>query len=157
MNRLLLPFFLTGIVMLFVSSCDNNKVLDNYKAIPTSGWERDSLVNFDIDITNTVQKYNLYLNVRNKPSYNYSNLWLFVDIKEPDGAVSKDTVEIILAEPDGKWLGEGFNGLKTHVNIFKSYFTFDKTGVYSIKIQQGMRENNLKGINDIGFRVEKTE
>ncbi|MDR2910359.1 MAG: gliding motility lipoprotein GldH [Bacteroidales bacterium] len=157
MNRLLLPFFLTGIVMLLISSCDKNKVVDNYKAIPIRGWERDSLVNFDFNVINTNRKYNLYLNVRNKTSYNYSNLWLFVDITEPGGNLKKDTVEITLAEPDGKWLGKGFDGLKTHVNIFKSSFTFDKPGVYNVKIQQSMRENNLKGINDIGFRVETTE
>lgn len=157
MNRPLLPFFLTGMVMLLIASCDENRVLDDYKAIPPSGWERDSLVDFNVDITNTSHKYNLYLNVRNKTSYSYSNLWLFVEIIEPDSTIKKDTTEIILADPDGKWLGEGFDGLKTHVKPFKSYFTFDQAGVYNIKIQQGMRENNLKGINDIGFRIEKTE
>lgn len=159
MNRFLLPFVLTVIVILFVSSCDENRVFDDYKSIPMSGWEKDSLVNFSFNIANTRQEYNLYLNVRNKTSFNYSNLWLFVEITDPGSAVTeKDTVEIILArEPSGKWLGEGFGGLKTRVSTFRSYFTFDKMGDYNVTIRQGMRENNLKGISDIGFRVEKTE
>ena len=149
--------FLTGIVILFLSSCDKNKIFDNYKSIPISGWEKDSLVTFNFNIESTNQKHNLYLNIRNKTSYNYRNLWLFIDIIEPDGAAKKDTVEINIASPTGEWLGDGFGELKTRVSIFRRNATFSKTGVHTIKIQQGMRENNLKGISDIGFMIEKTE
>ena len=157
MKRPSFTFFLTGIVILFLSSCDKNKVFDNYKSIPVGGWEKDSPVTFNFDITSTGQKYNLYLNIRNKTSYNYSNLWLLIEITEPDGAIKKDTVEIIIATPAGKWLGEGFGEFKTRISMFQRDVTFNKTGIHTIKIQQGMRENNLKGISDVGFMVEKIE
>jgi gliding motility-associated lipoprotein GldH len=157
MKRLFFQFFLVGSLLILISACDKNRVFDDYKSIPENGWEKDSLVSFDFNIARATQKHNLYLNVRNKTSYNYSNLWLFVEITDPDGTVKKDTIEITLAEPTGKWLGEGFGGLKTRVTIFRRDVTFNKTGIYNIKIQQGMRENNLRGISDIGFRVEKTE
>jgi gliding motility-associated lipoprotein GldH len=157
MKRLFIQFFLAGSLLIMISACDKNRVFDDYKSIPENGWEKDSLVSFDFNIARATQKHNLYLNVRNKTSYNYSNLWLFVEITDPDGTVKKDTIEITLAEPTGKWLGEGFGGLKTRVTIFRRDVTFNKTGIYNIKIQQGMRENNLRGISDIGFRVEKTE
>lgn len=157
MKRLLLTFFFTGTVILFLSSCDKNKVFENYKSIPVSGWEKDSPAIFDFNITNTSWQYNLYLNVRNKTSYSYSNLWLFVEITEPDGVVKKDTVEITIADHAGKWLGEGFGELKTRTSMFRRDVTFSQTGVYTIKIQQGMSESNLKGISDVGFMIEKTE
>ena len=157
MNKFLFTFFLTGIVILFISSCDKNKVFDNYKSIPISGWEKDSPVIFNFHIANTNQQYNLYLNVRNKTSYNYRNLWLFIEITEPDGTMKKDTFEITIATSTGEWLGKGFGELKILESIFHRDVTFSKTGVYTIKIQHGMRENNLKGINDIGFMVEKTK
>jgi len=157
MKRLLFSFFLTGIVILFISSCDNNKVFYDYKSIPMSGWEKDSAVTFSFDITSTVQRYNLYLNVRNRTSYNYRNLWLFVETIEPNGASKKDTVEITIASLSGEWTGKGFGEFKTLESIFRRDVTFGTTGIYTINIQHGMRENNLKGISDIGFMLEKIE
>ena len=157
MKRLLFSLFLTGIAALFLTSCYNNRVFDNYKSIPTSGWKKDSSVIFSFDIASTSQQYNLYLNVRYRTGYKYSNLWLIVEITAPDGTTKEDIVEITLADSTGKWLGEGFGGLKTIVNIFHRGDTFDKTGVYTVKIQQSMSEDNLKDINDIGFMVEKIE
>lgn len=157
MKRLLLTFFLTGVVISFLSSCNNNSVFDNYKSISVSGWEKNSPVIFNFNIVNAGQQYDLYLNVRNKTSYKYSNLWLFIEITEPDGGIfKKDTVEISIAAPNGEWLGEGFGELRTRVSMFGRDVTFSQTGVHTIKIQQVMRENNLKGISDIGFMVEKT-
>ena len=157
MKKLVLTLFFTSIVALFLTSCHDNRVFDNYKAIPASGWEKNSPVVFSFDITSTSQQHNLYLNVRYRIEYKYSNLWLFVEITAPDGTVKDDIVEITLADTTGKWLGEGFGGLKTMVNTFRKGETFNRIGVYTVKIQQSMSEDNLKGINDIGFMIEKAE
>ena len=157
MKRFLFSLCFAGIAALFLTSCNDNRVFDSYKSIPASGWKKDSPVVFSFDIASTSQQHNLYLNVRYRIAYKYSNLWLFVEITAPDGTVKDDIIEITLADATGKWLGEGFGGLKTMVNIFRKGETFDKTGVYTVKIQQSMSEDNLKGINDIGFMVEKAE
>ena len=105
----------------------------------------------------TVQNYNLYINIRNDINYGYSNLWLFVDIEQPDGASICDTFEMVVADASGKWLGEGFGGLKTRKAVYRSNVYFPHSGKYKVSVQQGMRENKLEGISDVGFRVEKME
>jgi gliding motility-associated lipoprotein GldH len=152
-NSFQLLIFASLIALLF--SCDRNRVFEAYKELPQTGWNKDSLVVFKIDVTDTLQNNILYLNVRNDIKYKYSNLWLFVKIDQPGKTAIADTFEMILAAPTGKWLGEGFGGIKTRQVIYKSGIYFPVSGEYKINIQHGMRENVLQGITDIGFRVER--
>ena len=157
MKQFFCQLLLIASVLIVITGCDQNRVFEKYKSIPESGWNKDSLISFDIPVESTTQNHNLYINVRNEITYSYSNLWLFIEIVQPDGKALKDTCEITLALPTGKWLGKGFGGLKTVQSIYKRNVYFPEIGHYKINIQQGMREANLKGISDIGLRVEKTE
>ena len=157
MKLFLCQLLFMGAVLVAITGCDENRVFEEYKSIPESTWNKDSLVRFDVHIDNTSQNNNLYIDVRNELTYSYSNLWLFVEIVQPNGKAVKDTVEITLALPSGEWLGKGFGGLKTYQALFRRNVYFPEAGDYKINIQQGMREENLKGISDIGFRVEKVD
>ena len=150
-------FLIISFILIFISSCDNNRVFEAYKEIPESNWNKDSLVTFDIPVTDTIQNHNLYLNVRNDISYNFSNLWLFIEINEPGGTAVTDTLEVLLADQSGRWLGDGFGGIKNQQIAYKGNVFFPASGEYKIVIQHGMREEPLKGITDIGFRVEKAD
>lgn len=142
------------LVLIVVMSCGNPGVFDQYKTIPANGWNKDSLLVFDVPISSTVQKHNLYISVRNDISYKYSNLWLFVEIVQPGNISHTDTFEITLADPAGKWLGDGFGGIKTREMVFKRNVYFPNSGIYQINIRHGMRNNVLHGITDVGFRVD---
>lgn len=155
MKRFFLPLFWIGLFFIAITSCDNKRIFDDYQKIPDMVWNKDSVFTFNFNVTSSMINHNLYLNVRNKINYSYSNLWLFVEVVEPNGKATKDTFEITLAEPSGKWLGEGFGGIKTSQVIFRRNVVFNETGKYEVKIQQGMRDENLEGISDIGFRLEK--
>lgn len=150
-----LIIFLASLVVFF--ACDNNRIFEKNRAIPEKGWNKDSVVSFEIQITDTLQKHNLYINVRNDIKYKYSNLWLFVDINHPQNNTVTDTFEITLAESSGKWLGEGFGGIKNQQIIYRKNLNFPVSGEYKINIMQGMREDVLAGITDIGIRLEKQE
>jgi gliding motility-associated lipoprotein GldH len=149
--------FLTGSIFIFVMlACSNGGVFSKYKSIPKAVWHRDSLVVFQVPVTDTVQRHNLFLNVRNDIEYKYSNLWLFIEIIQPgDSTAVKDTFEFTLADPTGKWLGQGFGGVKTNEMLFKRNVYFPVSGIYEIQIQHGMRGKLLEGITEVGFRVEK--
>ncbi len=145
-----------GFLLIALWACDTNRVFEKYHPINETTWSQDSLVVFNIPVTDTVQNHNLYINVRNDINYNYSNLWLFINIEQPGGKAIKDTFEMVLADPTGKWLGHGFGGLKTRQVLYRSNVYFPQSGDYKISIQQGMRDSELKGICDVGLRVEKS-
>ena len=155
MNRNILLFLFFTLVVALFSSCDENRIFEAYKTIPDAKWNKDSLLVFNVPVTDTIQSQNLLINVRNTTSYGYSNLWLFIEIVQPGGRAVKDTFEITLAKPSGKWLGEGFGGIKTRQVMYRRNINLPESGDYKVIIQHGMREKVLEGIHDIGIRIEK--
>ncbi len=137
-------------------SCDSGRMLDKYIEIPDSVWNKDSLVYLHFSATDTLEYHDIYIQLRNKTTYKYSNLWLFIEIEQPGGKVLRDTFEIVLALPSGEWTGEGFGGLKSVKTLYRSNVFFPVPGEYTISLQQGMRDDLLKGIHDIGLSIEKS-
>ncbi|MBE9490359.1 MAG: gliding motility lipoprotein GldH [Bacteroidetes bacterium] len=156
-----LCFFM--ILILGLYSCDSKQVFDEYKTIPTS-WHKDSIVSFKIIPPDTINTYNLFVNIRNTSDFKYSNLFLVVELNFPNGKVIKDTLEYIMAKPSGEFLGKGFSDIKENKLWYKEDIIFKEQGNYNVNIQQAMRQNgsvkgieNLEGITDVGFRIEKTQ
>jgi gliding motility-associated lipoprotein GldH len=102
--------------------------------------------------------YNLFLNVRNEGRYAFSNLWLFIKITPPKGNVLNDTIELSLANPEGKWLGYGLGDLYDMKYPYKQTTFFPSAGYYRFEIRQGMRTENgvLKGIHDFGITLDRS-
>lgn len=144
-------------VLLLFGACKNNDVYFQYHEVDTVGWNKDSVYLFDVEITDTVSPYNLYINVRHNPDYPYQNLWLFLSESTPDSVLSKDTIEFYLANQRGEWLGTGASDLKEMPVLYKQNYFFEKSGIYQFGIVHGMRTDSLAGIVNIGLRVEKTE
>jgi len=148
-------YFLISFLLVGIVSCDRKRVFESYRELDKKGWNKDSVVVFTVPIVDTIKNQNLYVNIRNKGTYPYSNLWLFLTIGSPDGTARTDTVEFTLAEPSGRWKGSGIGGLHDNQILYKSSIYFPKKGKYKFEIKQGMRDNVLQGIRDIGFRIEK--
>ncbi|WP_452230643.1 MULTISPECIES: gliding motility lipoprotein GldH [unclassified Lacinutrix] len=153
----LLLFFLS----LFFVSCDANGVFDRYQSIPNQ-WNKEALVTFKVQAPDSINKYNLFVNLRNNQEYKYNNLYLIVEMNFPHGKTVKDTLEYKMAKPNGAFLGTGFSSIKENKLWYKENFTFTEIGEYQINIQHAMRENgkvngviDLEGVTDVGFRVEK--
>ena len=149
--------FIAGILLITgIVSCDRKRVFEAYKTLANNGWNKDSVVIFDVALSDTIRNHNLYVNIRNKGTYPYSNLWLFLSVGSPDGKMITDTVEFSLAEASGRWKGSGIGDLHDNQILYKSSVYFPHKGNYTFHIKQGMRDNVLPGIRDIGFRIEKT-
>lgn len=150
-------FLFIAVVTFLLVGCDNHRVFEDYHQINKRGWHKDSLVVFQFPVTDSLQNHNLYINVRNDLNYNYQNLWFFISIKQPGNIAVTDTFEVLLATASGKWLGEGFGGIKEIQKEYRNNVFFPLTGIYEVSLQHGMRNDWLEGIHDIGFRVEKSD
>ena len=153
-------FLAVGLVS--ISSCDRNRVFDEYKSL--SGWNKDSLVRFELENIDSSRVYDLFINIRNNSEYQYSNLFLITEIKFPQGKVISDTLEYEMTRPNGEWLGTGFGDVKENKLWYKENVKFDEPGKYKVTIQQAMRKNGevdgiqeLEGITDVGFRIENSD
>ena len=143
--------------VLFLSSCDRARIFEQNQDIPESGWNSKSVLKYDVQIQDPSTAANFYINVRNGDGYPYSNLFLFIKTTFPNGKISNDTLECILADAKGKWLGSGMGDIYDNQIPFKRNVRFPIKGTYTFEIQHGMRTDNVPLIMDIGLRIEKAE
>ncbi|HBO73384.1 MAG TPA: gliding motility lipoprotein GldH [Marinilabiliales bacterium] len=151
-NSLLIFVAILGFV-----SCDSNRVYDTNISLHNETWHKDTFLLFEVDITDTVQIYNMYVNSRISGQYAYENMYLFVTTKLPNNLIVRDTLECILAEPDGRWLGKGFGDIWSNKISYKKHFRFPFKGNYIFQLEQAMREDELKHVLDAGIRIERAQ
>lgn len=147
-------FFFFAVLFILVS-CDQNRLFDENSAIPEGIWQSGEPVTFTVAIPSKIQRYNVLLSIRNSPDYQFSNLFLFMTTRYPDSTFSRDTIELTLADYDGRWLGEGTGSVKFSRFMLKRNVLFPMAGNYRFELEQAMRVSNLKGIRDVGLRLEK--
>jgi gliding motility-associated lipoprotein GldH len=159
-TRILKNSFLMLLLVFCFFSCDEKQIFDQYKTIE-GGWHKDSLINFTFNRVASKTPYNLFINIRNDDDYEFNNLFLIVKLENPEGLTKVDTLEYLMANPDGTFLGKGFSDVKESKLWYKEKITFPKTGDYKATIQQVVRQTGkvkgiekLKGITEVGFRIE---
>jgi len=136
-------------------SCDSKRFFEENKRIEKSVWKNTDKAIFNVKIADNLSRYNFYFNLRNGGDYPYSNIYLFLKTVFPDGRIARDTIECQLADYDGKWLGSGISDVKFNRFLFQKGVRFPEKGQYVFEVEQAMRVNDLKGITDIGIRLEK--
>lgn len=146
-------FILLSVVLF--SSCDSKRIYESNTEIPGNTWEAGNKVKFEVTITDTVSGNNVFINLRHAGYYPYSNLFLFISTTFPNGKVTRDTAECILADDKGRWFGEGLGDLWDARILFKKNVRFSQGGTYTFEYEQAMRVDKLPGVMDIGLRIEK--
>lgn len=152
MKRLTLILTLLSLLFVF-SSCDHNMVFEGSSAIPECNWKSNEPVRIEFEVRDTIALHNFFLTIRNRDEYEFRNLFVFVELEFPNGKISIDTVECVLADPTGKWYGKGGGSLYDNRILFKQDKRFPLAGRYKVSISQGMRKEKLKGICDVGLRL----
>ncbi len=145
---------LTVTLCIFIS-CDPKRIFEEYKPVESKGWHKDSVMVFSVDLQDTYGLYNMYLNVRNRGTYPNRNIWLSISTHFPDGRLRTDTVEILLADPSGRWKGSGIGDLFDNQILYRKDMKLPVRGEYQFVIKQAMRPLRLKGIQDVGMRLER--
>lgn len=150
-----IPFVFMALLACVLYGCDANRIFEENKKLPDYIWSTDNKISFEVTIEDTVQAHNVYVNVRNASIYPFSNLYLFLTTRYPNGKLSRDTLECILADHTGKWLGDGSGDIWDNQILFKSNVRFPQNGTYTFEFEQAMRMKDLPGIMDVGLRIEK--
>jgi len=140
--------------VLGIVSCSHREVFFEYHSFKNAEWNRYDPAVFNVKIEDNSQPYDLSFELRNNNAYTFSNIWLFVNYKTPEGNSRTDTIGADLADVYGKWYGKGLSLYNLSIP-YKTSTLFPDTGTYVYSIRQGMRETLLQGISDIGLKVSK--
>ena len=140
-------------LVLMASGCSQRTTLDQSFEMPASGWYMNSGVEFQTEITDTLRNYDFSISIRNNIDYRYSNLYIFLITEFPNGNYARDTIEFVLADNYGQWLGKGWSDVKESNIILNENMRFPLSGDYKFIVQQAMREDTLEGIVSIGLKI----
>jgi len=152
-NRNLILFLPASFLILL--SCSNNVVYTDSVEMTDNAWPLMNLPEFRVTITDTLNSNNLFFILRTGSDYPFRNIFLFVTATSPEGRNITDTLQYYLADDKGKWYGKGFGDIHELNLPYKTNVFFPSKGKYVFKIQHGMRNEDLMGVYDIGFRIER--
>jgi gliding motility-associated lipoprotein GldH len=119
-------------------------------------WSKDKELYFTYEIKDKTISYDVSIEIRNNNLYPFQNLWLFCAEEQPIGPVWRDTIECMLADDYGKWLGNGMSVHQLSIPV-RTQYKFPHKGQYTFSIRQGMREDSLKGLEEIGLQIKKAK
>jgi gliding motility-associated lipoprotein GldH len=145
---------LIGTIVMFIS-CNNNVVFEDYKTFENQTWNADSSVIFSCSVSDTTCKNQIVIKVRHTIDYEFQNLFLFVKNEKID------TVELLLANKEGRWLGRGVGDVREVKVIYKKDAVFAEKGNFTFEIEQAMRygelekTQHLNKIKAIGLSIQK--
>ncbi len=159
MNRLICILLFASTVL----SCSDTIVTTEYKSFTGAVWNKDDVKEFTFSKMDSLQTYNVFINIRNDQNFPYSNLFLIASLHTPEGEVVQDTLEYTMALPDGTWLGKGSGSIKENKLWYKENIVFPTSGVYTLEVSHAMRKNGavsgivgLEGITDVGIEITKS-
>jgi gliding motility-associated lipoprotein GldH len=139
-------------------SCGPAPLLDELTTFEEHKWHMDSVVEVQWEAQESNVPVFMSLYVRHLTDYPYNNLFLFRTVSTMDGIAYADTVNVRLADELGSWNGSGMSNLKTMmVPVGKSAVRFEKGERYTLRVQHGMRDTILYGIQDLGVKLIKAE
>ena len=136
-------------------SCDNSIVFEEYKIFENQNWNTDSVALFNYTVIDTAIQKKIKIKLRHTVDYEFQNLFLFI---ETDFI---DTVELMLANKQGMWLGNGVGDVREFEFEYKQSKLFSNKSDVSFKIEQAMRyglTEKIKILNNviaIGLCIEK--
>lgn len=150
-------FYILVISLLLVSCGDADVVFQDTKEIENNTWNKNDRISFDFDISDTTEFYDFYFNLRTTNSYEWSNLYMFVEIESPEEQFNIDTVEFLLANSVGEWTGVSSGSIVTNKILFISKKRFPSLGTYKLSFNQAMRQDDLTEVMDVGIIMKKAE
>ena len=126
----------------------------------SEGWKNTEPAEFNFkgDLTSK----NMSLILRHNNDYDYANIFLITELSSTHSLTQTDTLEFLLSNPTGQWLGDKKLTLIEHKLPYKQSVILVKDSLYSLKVRTSMRLNdhvrpiaNLEGIIGLGLLIEE--
>ena len=141
-----------------LASCDSSRVFEKNRDFENNSWRAADTTIFEIAVEDTIQRYNLIMNVRNTIDFETARLFVNYSLEQPGGAkmrkrlVEQNLFDRKTGEPFGK---SGLGNIYDHQVMLEPAIQFPAKGNYTVRLNHMMRTDSLKEIMSIGIRLEK--
>ena len=74
-------------------SCDRSSIYDQTIVMEDDIWHRENILEFNVEINDSIHPNDFYIHLRNTTDYKFSNLYFFLDTEFPNGDIIRDTIQ----------------------------------------------------------------
>lgn len=150
-------FILIFIIGCSFVGCQYDVLYEKNIPVNTYQWNILDTLRYDIEIKDSLQKYDLSISIRHRDQYDYTNLYINIHTLLPNGTTKSELVSLPLCDESGNWLGKCSGDICFSRILLMKKIQFPITGKYRFYITQEMRQQDLKNILDVGMRLEKSK
>lgn len=156
-SNMVIKYVIFVLITIAFVYCGNPDIIDKQMDVDEKSWDVNQKLKVELEINDTISTYNFFINVRNTTDYKFSNFFLFIKTIFPNGQMAIDTLECVLADYQGKWIGRGNGKYRDNRILFKNKVLFPMKGKYTLEIEHALRTKYASGIKSIGIRIEKNK
>lgn len=144
------------LAVIALSACGPDYLIDETYDIPNDQWVYEDSVRFDFTIEDTLELYDLTLELKHTTGYPYQNLYTKIHTYFPDGQRLSKPVSLELANAAGEWRGNCNAETCTTPIPIQTGAYFNQPGNYTIVVEQFMRESPVNGVQSLTLKVRDT-
>ncbi|MCH5243957.1 MAG: gliding motility lipoprotein GldH [Lentimicrobiaceae bacterium] len=147
---------LCGTVWLTASSCQRSTLLNKTFDTPQPAWAYHEPVCFDLMVEDTTLPYDVTFSLKHTRNFEWMNAFFLITTVFPDMNTTIDTLECVLAMPDGRWLGSRLGKYRSLGFLYKQHIRFPMPGQYRFEVRHAMRNDSLQNINSVGLQIRRS-
>ena len=146
--------------ILVLSACDEARLYEKNVDFKERYWLVTEQPTFDFEITDTSSPYSLFFTIRNESDYPNANIYFTYTLSDSTNSTleKKLTNQLLFHEKTGEPFGSsGLGYVFEHQFPLLENYIFKNPGKYTMRFEQFMRTDTLKGVLSVGIRVEKSQ
>ena len=143
-------------ITFIMAGCSDRPYFDKFYSFDNNEWPQHVKPVFNIEVDDTTKWYDFVLTLRTTTDYGNSNLWVFLNTKTPSGIKAREPFQIRIADEKGAWLGQKSGTTVEHQLIFRKR-KFPEIGVYEFILEQGITEERIEEILNVGLTMTAYE
>jgi gliding motility-associated lipoprotein GldH len=144
------------LILVFVS-CGPKVIFEEKAEINNGVWTKDQKLSYSFEVTDTIKKYDILLNVNSNKEYKYQNIYINIETIFPKGNKTEDLVSLEISKPNGEPFGKCSGDECTTPILLQEKVKFPSLGKYIINMYQYSRLQSIEGLNSGILLIQEAE
>ena len=105
-------FILFLFMVISMTACGPDYLFQQRIEIPNQEWTYEQIADFEIEVKDTLELYNLILEIEHSVNYSKQNIYVKIHTEFPSGEKLSKQIPINFADKGGQWYGDCGNEVR---------------------------------------------